>query len=123
MEQSKSAAVDFDIWMKTAQEDPEAFEAMRLAAIEDVINRAPEANRERLRRLQWRIDQERRLAKTPLSACIRLSRMMWRNVTGPGGLQERFAELQRTIAGSDVQAERMLLRPRAQVVPLVRIGD
>lgn len=123
MQQRKIAAVDFDSWMKTAREDPEAFEAMRLAAIEDVINRAPEANRERLRRLQWRIDQERRLAKTPLSACIRLSRMMWRNVTGPGGLQERFAELQRTIAGSETQAGHMLPRPRAQVVPLVRVGD
>jgi hypothetical protein len=123
MERRKTAAVDFDSWMRTAQEDPEAFEAMRLAAIEDVINRAREANRERLRRLQWRIDQERRLAKTPLSACIRLSRMMWRNVTGPGGLQERFAELQRTIAGSNTQAEHMLPRPRAEVVPLVRIGD
>jgi hypothetical protein len=118
-----TAAVDFDSLMRTAQEDPEAFEAMRLAAIEEVINRAREANRERLRRLQWRIDQERRLAKTPLSACIRLSRMMWRNVTGPGGLQERFAELQRAISGSDTQAEHMLPRPRAEVVPLVRIGD
>jgi hypothetical protein len=123
MESINPKEMDFDAWMKTAKEDPERFEAMRQAAIEEVIGRAPEASRERLRRLQWRIDQERRLAKTPLSACIRLSRMMWRNVTGPGGLQERFAELQRTLGGS---APGMPVAPRraaAEVVPLARVAD
>lgn len=123
MEPKKAVEVDFDAWMKTAEEDPEAFEAMRLAAIEDVINRAPEASRERLRRLQWRIDQERRLAKTPLNACIRLSRMMWRNVLGPGGLQDRFAELQRTLGGSTTLPEPAARRSPAEVVPLARIGE
>ncbi len=95
MEQTKNAEIDFDTWSEVARSDPDAFERMRLEAIQAVIDDAPAENRERLRRLQWRIDQERRLAHTPLNACLRISRLMWRNVLGPGGLQERFGELQR----------------------------
>jgi hypothetical protein len=93
MEQTKKAGIDFDTWSDVAEKDPKAFEQMRLDAIEACINRAPEGNRERLRRLQWRIDQERRLARTPLGACVRISRMMWQSVLGEGGLRERFLEL------------------------------
>ena len=79
------------------------FEALRLAAIEAVIADASASSQTRLRRMQWRIDQERRLARTPMGACLRLSRMMWQNVAGPDGLQARLAELQR---GARVGGER-----------------
>ena len=69
------------------------------AAIEAAIGNASPSSQTRLRRLQWRIDQERRLARTPMGACIRLSNLMWRSVLGPGGLQERFGELQRLLGG------------------------
>ena len=101
MENKKTAEIDFDTWSEVARSDPEAFESMRLAAIEAVIESAPEGNRERLRRLQWRIDQERRLARTPMAACLRISRMMWRAVLGPGGLNDRFVELQTRFSGHD----------------------
>ena len=93
MAKHNTAKMDFDAWSAMARNDPEAFESMRLAAIEAAIASAPAAKRERLRRLQWRIDQERRRARTPLAACMRISRMMWRSVLGPGGLQDRFSEL------------------------------
>jgi hypothetical protein len=99
MKNTKSAEIDFDLWADMARNDPEAFETMRLEAIDAVIARAPQENQERLRRLQWRIDQERRLARTPMAACLRISRMMWRSVLGPGGLNERFAELQKQYHG------------------------
>lgn len=99
MEQKNTAEFDFDAWLEIAKSDPDAFEKMRLAAIEDVIEKAPEDNRERLRRLQWRIDQERRLARTPMAACLRISRMMWRMVLGEGGLNDRFSELQGMVNG------------------------
>jgi len=99
MENKKRAEMDFDAWSEMAKNDPESFESMRLAAIEAVIENAPEANRERLRRLQWRIDQERRLARTPMGACLRISRMMWRAVLGQGGLNDRLGELQRVFNG------------------------
>ena len=113
--------MDFDAWMAIAEKDPQGFEEMRRAAIEAVIERAAPASRVRLRRLQWRIDQERRLAPTPMSACIRLSNMMWRNVLGPGGLQERLEELQCLLRGQ----ERPKTPPSspAKVVALVRAGD
>jgi hypothetical protein len=114
--------MDFDAWMAMAKDDPEAFEAMRRAAIEEVIEKAPEASRVRLRSLQWRIDQERRLARTPLKACIRISNMMWRNVMGPGGLHERFVELQGLLGGDSPMPGR---KPRvsAEVVAFARAGD
>lgn len=99
MEHKKTAEmnlreIDFDTWSELARENPELFESLRRQAIERVIAEAPAANRERLRRLQWRIDQERRLAGTPLAACMRISRMMWKAVLGRGGLQQRIGELQ-----------------------------
>ena len=122
MEQTKNAEIDFDTWSEMARNDPDAFEQMRLAAIQAVIDSAPAENRERLLRLQWRIDQERRLARTPLNACLRISSMMWRNVLGPGGLQERFGELQRMFGGqpSHVSADRS--QP-GEVVAFARASD
>lgn len=90
---------DFDTWARVAKEDPAGFEAMRQAAIEDFLQGLPPENRERMRRLQWRIDQERKLAHSPMSACIRLSRMMWEHVLGEGGLRERLQRLGNGMAG------------------------
>lgn len=121
MTAEESKPMDFDAWMAFAAEDPEGFEAMRRAAIDAVIEQAAPASRVRLRRLQWRIDQERRLAPTPMSACIRLSHMMWRNVLGPGGLQERIEELRGLLRGQ----ERRNTPPRssAEVVAFARASD
>lgn len=85
--------LDFDRWLRLAQEDPESFEATREAAIEALIESFPAENRERMRRLQWRIDQERRLAKSPMGSCLRMSKMMWRQLLGEGGLRDRLLDL------------------------------
>lgn len=94
MKQLDRMTKDFDSWfdtmMEMAQKDPEGFERLRQKMINDVIDDAPEDNRRRLIGLQWRVDQERRLAKTPLGACIRISNMMWDSVTGEGGLLEQL---------------------------------
>jgi hypothetical protein len=105
-----------------ARTDPDAFERMRLAAIESVIESAPLENQQRLRRLQWRIDQERRLARTPMAACLRISRMMWRTVLGEGGLQQRFSELQHAFHGRETGADPGQ-RTSAEVVSFARAGD
>lgn len=93
MKSIKIAERDFEDWAEMAKQDPASFEQMRLAAIDEYIESVPAGQRERLRRLQWRIDQERRLARTPMNACIRISRMMWDNILGRGGLRDRFVEL------------------------------
>jgi len=106
--------VDFDQWLKLANTDMSAFEALRRATINQVIEQAPEDQQERLRRLQWRIDQERRLCKSPMGACIRISRMMWDQMMGEGGLVERLHELtSREFRGA------MNSGRSAKVIPLV----
>jgi hypothetical protein len=115
--------IDFDAWSKLAKADPDAFEAMRLAAIESVIKGAPEPNRERLRRLQWRIDQERRLARTPMAACLRISRMMWRSLLGPNGLHEQFTDLQRAVSGTSPEVAQQAEPVRAEVLAFARAAD
>lgn len=93
--------IDFDEWAQLAKTDREAFEARRRAVIEETINQVPEDRRQRLRGLQFRIDMERRRARTPLGACIRLSSMMWDFLLGPDGLQQRLQELFETIRKID----------------------
>lgn len=79
---------DFDQWSELARHDPAEFDRRRLAAIDEVMTGA--LARRSLRGLQWRIDAERRLARTPLNACIRLSAMMW----------ESFLALEHALDGS-----------------------
>lgn len=84
---------DIDEWQRLAREDPREFERRRQAEIDALIAHAPAEQRERLRALQFRIDLERRRAKTALASAVRLQSMMW----------ERFAELREALLalGSD----------------------
>ncbi|MET0050653.1 MAG: DUF3135 domain-containing protein [Candidatus Thiodiazotropha sp.] len=76
---------DFDDLLRLAQDDPERFEAVRQKTIATYIETLPDDRQDLMRRLQWRIDQERR-NRTPLSACIRISSLMWENLLGTQGL-------------------------------------
>lgn len=82
----KSEQFVFEEWAELAQSNPQAFEQQRQQYIESFLATVPSKQRNRLERLQWRIDMERRLAATPLSACVRISRMMMDAVYGKGGL-------------------------------------
>lgn len=84
---------EFDGWADLADSDPDAFENLRRELIDDLIRSAPEGRRQRLRCLQWRIEQERARSKTPLGACVRLTRMMWDKVLAQGGLVQHLSEL------------------------------
>ncbi len=66
----------FDELKQLANHNPEALEALRQQLIEQTINSAGEDFRRRLRGLQFQIDMERQRASNPLSACLRMSRMM-----------------------------------------------
>lgn len=80
----------FDRWAKLAADDPASFEAARRLMIESLIESAPEAARRRLRGLQWRVDQVRAQAPSPMSACLRISNLMWDSVLGEAGLLHRL---------------------------------
>lgn len=77
---------DFDDWAALARRDRAAFERRRARVIQRCIASAGDATR--LARLQWRIDAERRRARTPLGACLKLSAMMWDRVLAEGGLRD-----------------------------------
>ena len=96
-----NASFDFDDWATLARRDRDAFERRRRRVIERCI--ASARNAARLRRLQWRIDVERRRARTPLQACLRISGMMWDRVVAEGGLRDRL--------------DRPLPRRSAQIIP------
>ncbi len=114
--QTNLQAVDFEQWLKIAQQDADTFESMRLAAIEEIIESAPEKNRERLRCLQWRIDQERRLSKSPMGACIRISHMMWETLVGEESLTSHLHSLAESCEPGEHTAKP---HPhQAQVIPL-----
>ncbi len=89
---------DFEKWFEEmaclAQEDPEAFERRRAELIEEAISEADPEYQERLRRLQWRIDMERKRCKTALAACLRLYEMMWDFIYAENGFLEAVDTLQ-----------------------------
>jgi hypothetical protein len=66
----------FDEMVRLAKENPAQLEAIRLEACQNLINQAPKDNQRQLHGLQFKIDMERRRAKTPMAACLKLSQMM-----------------------------------------------
>ncbi len=81
----------FDVLLDLARNDPEGLEALRQTLTSSIIDAAPsEANRRRLRGLQFQVDMEREKARTPLAATIRISELMCQSL----------AELHRTMVTS-----------------------
>jgi hypothetical protein len=85
---------DFDAWAKLARKDPQAFELERKLLIERAIMRAPADKHQRLRCLQWKLDQIRNLASTPMAACLQINRLLWENITSEHGLLHCLQRLQ-----------------------------
>lgn len=83
--------IDFDTWARLAETDPERFEDLRDRVLNYCITRARSDHQDRLRCLQWRINQVRNTASNPLSACISISNMMWDTF---GHLGEAYEDLQ-----------------------------
>jgi hypothetical protein len=77
---------DFDAWSALARSDPQAFEDCRDRIINEAILRAPPRKQQRLRRMQWKLNQIRNTSRTPMIACLRMNRMLWEAVTGDEGL-------------------------------------
>jgi len=66
---------NFDEWAALAKASPDEFEVRRSHYIEQIISRNNNATR--LRHLQWRIDTERKRARTTFKSYLQLSTMMW----------------------------------------------
>jgi hypothetical protein len=71
------SAIDFDKWAELAKINPDAFEKLRSQYLTNVLNKIAEPRRHKFECLQWKIDQIRHTTKSPLSACIKISNLMW----------------------------------------------
>jgi len=85
--------VDFDEMLVLAKTDLATFEAKRAEYIESFLNSVPTEKQTRLRGLQWKIDQTRQLARTPMASCIAISRMMWDSLLQLRSQQREMVEL------------------------------
>lgn len=61
-----------DTLMKMAKEDPEGLEKLKREMINEVIENAPEKNKERLKGLQFQIDMKIKSSKTPLESVSKI---------------------------------------------------
>ncbi len=83
--------IDFDRWAEIARTDPETFEAMRTEIISVCIKNAPRDSQQRMHGLQWQIDCLRTQSDNPLSACLKISRMMWDSLQKLGNVSRDLA--------------------------------
>lgn len=72
--------LDSEYLFEVAKRNPEELESIRQREVEQLIARAPEHLKARLRGLQFQIDCKRRLHRTPLGACIEISKLMLESV-------------------------------------------
>lgn len=107
--------MDFDQLSELAMQNPDLFESLRRQAIDEVIAKAPQAQQQRLRCLQWRIDQERRRSGSALGACIRISRMMWKSLAGRGGLLDHLDGVGESLVAG---RESLLRKKSARIVSI-----
>jgi len=114
MQETTITELDFDEAMELARKDPEAFEQYRRDVIEALIARAPERNRQHLRCLQWRIEQERKLASNPIAACVKLYQMMWDSFAGESGLVDTIHNVRNSAHSMES------LQPKAKVLSFAR---
>lgn len=102
---------DFTEWAALAITDPESFSRRRLALLQTTIANAPAKSQPRLEGLQFRIDAKRRLARTPMNACLLLSTMMW----------DSFFDLKETLTPFSAQPDSPLPPPSDSAHPAARI--
>ncbi|WP_045860530.1 DUF3135 domain-containing protein [Teredinibacter purpureus] len=67
---------NIDQLINMAKHQPEALEAFRQKEINALITSAPKEMQRRLQGLQFKIDCQRELHKTPMGTCVAISNMM-----------------------------------------------
>jgi len=97
----------FDVLVDMARNDPQRLETLRKKLTSSVIaSAATEQKRKRLEGLQFRVDLERRRARSPLAATIKISEMMC----------HALADLHRSMVTPLVAGEEEIIAPRAKVL-------
>jgi hypothetical protein len=115
MSESSDPEFDFQAWAKLARDNPEEFERAREREIRKIIDARPDLQH-RLEGLQFRIDAERKLARTPLKACLRLSTLMWNSFYD---LKDQLDGLAAGMRSAEALPASPILRD-ADIIPLRR---
>lgn len=95
---------DFDFWKSLAEKDPASFEAQRERFFNEFIASQPEEMQSSLHRVQWRVDQSRRLARNPIDAMNRVSKLMWDELVRLNHHQKRLVSV---MSGEEAEAPEM----------------
>jgi len=90
---SADLVIDFERWAALAKNNPQEFEAKRAELLESYIQLAPVAKQQRLRCLQWKVDQIRNNAGSTFHAALKINQLMWESLMGKGGLYDALETL------------------------------
>ncbi len=85
---------NFEYLANLAASNPDKFEEHREKLINEFIQKMPSDKKDWLKKIQWRVDQARRQAKTPIGACILISNMMMESVYGRDGMLKSLESLE-----------------------------
>ncbi len=105
--------IDFEHWVSLASSDPQKFEQLRRDKIAAIIDKTSNRQRrQRLRGLQWQIDQIRQQHKdSAMAACLAISGLMWDTF-------EHLAELLQARAEDDNALQQALMPANnAEIIP------
>lgn len=75
----------FEYQANLAKTDPERLQRELMEEFEKFLLQVPPERHQELRQLQWRIDMERKKARNPTDAMVRLQKMMWRQFYAEDG--------------------------------------
>lgn len=89
-----------------AETNPGLLDQWLQQEVNHIIENAPLKHKERLEGLQFRIEMEKRRAKTPLASCLKLSELMY----------DSFFELKLALENGDSQTTQDLSQ-KAKVLP------
>jgi hypothetical protein len=111
--QLSARQIDFDHWSELAKSDPDSFEQLRNRTLQACISRSSSDHQDRLRCLQWRIDQIRSQSGTPLAACVKISGIMWDTFNRLGTLYNQAAQLKAGTTLPNPQSAKIIPFPKA----------
>lgn len=106
---------DHEALSELARDDPEAFEDLRQKLVGELIERAPEATKLRLRGLQFRLDYIHRRAGNSLGATVKIYHLMWQSFLR---LHQELTTFREPLDAPRHSAQVLDFRPRKHVSPV-----
>lgn len=93
---------DFDTLKSLAEDQPDQLQLLLEEQVEALVNRASLPLQRRLRGLQFQVDAQRNIQRTPMAACLKISSMMHDMLAQLPDLLLDLAQLHPTSASSGI---------------------